>query len=257
MTTPSFYAIIPANVRYCKQIEANAKLLYGEITALAQQEGYCWASNQYFAELYGVDERSIKNWMKSLKDQGFIDVELTKDGIQTKRKIWISPEIKKVFAAGKNLHPGGKKSSPPGEKIFPHSNTSNTTSNNPPPPSSPPDPLTPTEEEEEELERRFKERDPKAPRIKSRKAWDASVLRQIREEGSRVIQEDISQKKRLERVDRHLRQAEKHAFQEYKGFKVFIRNSYVEFRGPKGGFNVAYAVSDEEWERETGWSTRS
>lgn len=73
----SYYAIIPANVRYDKDLAPNAKLLYGEITALCNEKGYCWASNQYFAELYGVSVLSIKRWVNSLVTKGYIYRTLT------------------------------------------------------------------------------------------------------------------------------------------------------------------------------------
>ena len=73
----SYYAIIPANVRYDKDLAPNAKLLYGEITALCNEKGYCWASNQYFAELYGVSVLSIKRWVNSLVTKGYVYRTLT------------------------------------------------------------------------------------------------------------------------------------------------------------------------------------
>ena len=73
----SYYAIIPANVRYDKDLAPNAKLLYGEITALCNEKGYCWASNQYFAELYGVSVLSVKRWVNSLVTKGYVYRRLT------------------------------------------------------------------------------------------------------------------------------------------------------------------------------------
>lgn len=70
-----FYAIIPATVRYDNRIPANAKLLYGEITALCNERGYCWATNAHFAELYDVKNRSITNWLGALEDAGYIQRE--------------------------------------------------------------------------------------------------------------------------------------------------------------------------------------
>ena len=71
-----YYAIIPATIRYDKNITPNAKLLYAEITALCNEKGYCWASNAYFAELYGVSKTSISNWISSLQKNGYISVDM-------------------------------------------------------------------------------------------------------------------------------------------------------------------------------------
>ena len=72
----SYYAIIPANVRYDADLTPNAKLLYGEITALCNEKGYCWATNDYFARLYGVSKKSISNWISALVKKGYIYSEI-------------------------------------------------------------------------------------------------------------------------------------------------------------------------------------
>lgn len=86
---PSYYAIIPAEVRY-SDLKPNAKLLYGEITALSSKEGYCFATNNYFAKLYNVTKNTISLWVSQLNKQGFVSVELIKKGEQiTERRIGI------------------------------------------------------------------------------------------------------------------------------------------------------------------------
>ena len=72
----SYYAILPANVRYDKDLTPNAKLLYAEITSLCNAKGYCWATNKYFADLYGVTKISISNWISELEKKGYIENEI-------------------------------------------------------------------------------------------------------------------------------------------------------------------------------------
>jgi len=72
MTKPNYYAVIPAEVRYNKNLTPNAKLLYAEITALCGMNGKCIASTQYFCKIYEVSRASIQNWLKTLENQGYI-----------------------------------------------------------------------------------------------------------------------------------------------------------------------------------------
>tara|TARA_R110000796_G_scaffold59842_6_gene138162 strand:+ start:208 stop:1146 length:939 start_codon:yes stop_codon:yes gene_type:complete len=101
MDKKSYYAIIPANVRYDKTLKANAKLLYGEITALANEKGFCWSTNSYFADLYDVSKTSISVWISELEKRGYISLKMTyKQGTKQieQRKIFIADPIKE------NLH---------------------------------------------------------------------------------------------------------------------------------------------------------
>jgi len=90
----SYYAVIPAPVRYCQNLSPNAKLLYGEITALCNKEGYCWASNNYFAKLYGVHTITISRWIKNLEDNHFIICKMKN---KNKRRIYIHEPLAKML----------------------------------------------------------------------------------------------------------------------------------------------------------------
>ncbi len=92
MERPNYYAILPANVRYDKRLSANAKLLYCEISALANVKGYCYASNNYFSELFKVDTRSVQRWLYNLKDYGYIIMDFDENKDLRTRKIFIVKE---------------------------------------------------------------------------------------------------------------------------------------------------------------------
>ena len=116
--TPGYYAIIPATVRYDDQIPANAKLLYGEISALLNADGVCFATNAYFSDLYKVSERTITGWISALKKGNYIVVQIEKDetGQVKQRKLYLTASaadghpVENIFyTPGKNFREGIEK----------------------------------------------------------------------------------------------------------------------------------------------------
>ena len=89
MRQPTYNTILPPLVRFDKALSANAKLLYGEIKALCDQQGYCWASNHYLATLYGVHKETISLWLRQLKEGGWILIHLAQDQ-GNQRKIYLN-----------------------------------------------------------------------------------------------------------------------------------------------------------------------
>ena len=85
--TPSYYAIIPAGVRYDKNLRDAEKLMYGEITTLTMKNGECWASNNYFANLYGVTPQAVSKWLKDLENAGYIEISYERQGKEIKKRI--------------------------------------------------------------------------------------------------------------------------------------------------------------------------
>lgn len=122
--TPNFYAIIPANIRYDNNLCANAKLLYGEITALTNKEGFCWASNEYFSNLYNVSLRTIQRWILELKTANYIEV-LFLENNNEKRQIKLSVTTTKMSQPTTKMSWGYDKNV--ATSIYSINNTINTT----------------------------------------------------------------------------------------------------------------------------------
>ena len=115
----SYYAIIPASVRYDEELTDKAKLLYGEITALSNKEGYCFATNKYFANLYKCTNRAIQNAISKLQENGYIHVVI-EDNYQRKIYLTSSMGYEKNFIGGyENKFIGGY------EKNFTNNNINN------------------------------------------------------------------------------------------------------------------------------------
>ncbi len=112
----NYYAIIPATVRYDKKIPANAKLLYGELTALCNEKGFCWATNSYFAKLYETSERTIQRWLNALKEAGYITISIQSEDESSVRHIYICDSPRTKMSRG-------------GDKNVTHNNTDNNTDN--------------------------------------------------------------------------------------------------------------------------------
>ena len=124
MEKPNFYGIMPANVRYDKNLKPMEKILYTEITALSNKEGYCFASNSYFGELYEVNKKTVSTWVNNLEKQGYIKIVLIyKQGTKeiTERRIYIN---QKVSPVNKNADTYPQKNGDPIHKKMEDNNTS-------------------------------------------------------------------------------------------------------------------------------------
>ena len=134
MNEPNYYAIIPANVRYDPGLKASEKLLYGEISALSQKDGYCFAGNRYFAELYGVALATVSRWVSHLQENGYVKVDLVtaESGEIEMRRIAIIPESMRDHPHERSIPSCEKDQYPHDEKI--KYNNTRVNSNTPLPP---------------------------------------------------------------------------------------------------------------------------
>ena len=122
-----YYAVIPASVRYDDTIPANAKLLYGEISALIGADGYCYASNQYFADLYGVACETIARLLTKLEKADHIRrvIERDENGQITIRKLFLKVSMPDGWGIDEKINTPRQKSQEGIDEKVKETNTSN------------------------------------------------------------------------------------------------------------------------------------
>ena len=86
----SAFAVIQAPVLYSKQLNDSEKIIYGHISNLCNESGYCYATNQYLTELSGKSLAAIKRAIKKLTDLNFIEIHHLPKGKQDERQITLS-----------------------------------------------------------------------------------------------------------------------------------------------------------------------
>jgi len=94
---PNYYAILPAEIRYDPGLTWMEKVLYAEITALSNKDGYCYATNAFFSKHYDVSSRTVTRAIANLVEKGFLFSLLENSGTHSVRKIYLRENAEKLI----------------------------------------------------------------------------------------------------------------------------------------------------------------
>ncbi len=75
---PPSYMKIPMYIAHDDTINPAARLMYGDIYLLTHKEGFCWANNRYFAEMYNLSKATVTRCISELQKRGYIEIEIDK-----------------------------------------------------------------------------------------------------------------------------------------------------------------------------------
>jgi len=87
-----YVAVIPYRVQCDDNLPDSVKLYFGQLTALCQNGGYCWATDAWLSKMKKVPIGTIKEWNRKLEQAGYI-TRVTKNVSKgrcpkTNRDIW-------------------------------------------------------------------------------------------------------------------------------------------------------------------------
>ena len=124
----NYYCVIPSNVMDDDRLTPNAKLMYGLISSLTNQKGYCYANNQFFQDYFKKNKNTIIGWLNQLKEANHIQIEFDPKNAN-KRAIKLDLRGSKNRDKGfKKLNQRVQKNAPP--ILYTYSNDIDTNINN-------------------------------------------------------------------------------------------------------------------------------
>lgn len=69
----NFYAVLTSEVLFNKELSCRQKILIAMISNMSNEKGYCWASNNYFAECLDVAPRTLQYDLEYLEQKKIIN----------------------------------------------------------------------------------------------------------------------------------------------------------------------------------------
>ena len=82
------YRKLPVDVLYDEALSDKAKLFFPEIEYKSRKKGYCYASDNWFAQTFNVSVRTVKRVIRELRQAGYIKTS----GKYPNRKIYINTQ---------------------------------------------------------------------------------------------------------------------------------------------------------------------
>lgn len=71
------FTMLPREIRFDNDLPPMARLLYAEILSMSMKYGYCWASNDYLANLFDITKETTSRYISKLEKKGYITKEIT------------------------------------------------------------------------------------------------------------------------------------------------------------------------------------
>lgn len=78
--------MLHATVLMDENLTPAQKIVLGRITGLLNEDGYCWASNEYLADSVATTPNAVSKIIKILEDKDYIKIEYERSGARIKRR---------------------------------------------------------------------------------------------------------------------------------------------------------------------------